>query len=264
MRIVLAILAVFFAGDAVAQTIDAPKEYRNCFILARQRPEEGWEQALAWQSLGGGEPARHCGAVALIALGKHEEAAQRLEALAAESRRQEAVRAEMLGQAGQAWLLAGKPERALAAQETALHLVPGNLDLLLDKSVTLAQVHHYKDAVAVLTDVLKRQPNRVEAMTLRASAHRYLDYGRPRSGWDARRFRPRRGRPDRRAAGLAEGAGAVPARLPRRRVGQEEHRTDGREEVALSPSSPSGEGFTPRRTGPSVGASWCRPGPRRP
>lgn len=175
MRIVLAILAVFFAGDAVAQTIDAPKEYRNCFILARQRPEEGWEQALAWQSLGGGEPARHCGAVALIALGKHEEAAQRLEALAAESRRQEAVRAEMLGQAGQAWLLAGKPERALAAQETALHLVPGNLDLLLDKSVTLAQVHHYKDAVAVLTDVLKRQPNRVEAMTLRASAHRYLD-----------------------------------------------------------------------------------------
>lgn len=175
MRIVLAILAVFFAGDAVAQTIDAPKEYRNCFVLARQRPEEGWEQAIAWQSLGGGEPARHCGAVALIALGKHEEAAQRLEALAAESRRQEAVRAEMLGQAGQAWLLAGKPERALAAQETALHLAPGNLDLLLDKSVTLAQVHHYKDAVAVLTDVLKRQPNRVEAMTLRASAHRYLD-----------------------------------------------------------------------------------------
>jgi tetratricopeptide (TPR) repeat protein len=175
MRIILALLTVFLAGDAVAQAIDAPKEYRNCFILAHQKPEEGWEQALAWQSLGGGEPARHCGAVALISLGKYEEAAQRLEALAAESRRVEAVRAEMLAQAGQAWLLAGKPERALAAQETALQMAPGTPDLLLDKAVTLAQVHHYKDAVAVLSEVLRRQPNRVEAMTLRASAHRYLD-----------------------------------------------------------------------------------------
>jgi tetratricopeptide (TPR) repeat protein len=175
MRIILAALAVLFAVDAGAQMIDAPKEYRNCFILARQKPEEGWEQAIAWQSLGGGEPARHCAAVALIALGKYEEAAQRLETLAGESRRVEAVRAEMLAQAGQAWLLAGRPERALAAQDTALQLMPGQPDLLLDKAVTLAQAHHYKEAVAVLSDVLKRQPNRVEAMVLRASAHRYLD-----------------------------------------------------------------------------------------
>jgi Flp pilus assembly protein TadD len=41
--------------------------------------------------------------------------------------------------------------------------------------VVLAGVHQYKEAAEVLSDVLGRQPNRVEALCLRASARRYLD-----------------------------------------------------------------------------------------
>jgi regulator of sirC expression with transglutaminase-like and TPR domain len=171
----LAALCLLAPLPSAAETIEAPREYRTCLQLARQNPEAAWEEALAWQSLAGGEPARHCAAVALIGLGKYEEAANRLEALARDSRRPEAVRAEMLAQAGQAWLLADQPVRALAAQETGLQLVPGQTDLLLDKSVTLAQAHHYKEAVDTLSALLKAQPNRVEALTLRASAYRYLD-----------------------------------------------------------------------------------------
>ncbi|MGE5505766.1 MAG: tetratricopeptide repeat protein [Actinomycetota bacterium] len=172
-----AVLAVLLLSAAPlrAEVIEPRGEYRKCFVLARTQPEQGWEEALAWASLGGGEAARHCGAVALIGLGKYEEAAHRLEALAQESRRPESVRAEMLAQAGQAWLLAGNPQRALAAQDTALGLVPGSPELELDKAVTLAQVGHYKEVVAVLDDVLRRQPNRTEAMVLRASAYRYLE-----------------------------------------------------------------------------------------
>ncbi|KIL99783.1 TPR repeat-contatining protein [Paramagnetospirillum magnetotacticum MS-1] len=171
----LPLALLWLSTPAPAETINPKMEYRTCLTLARAKPEEGWEEALAWASLGGGEPARHCAAVALIGLGKYEEAAKRLESLAGLSRREEALRAEMLAQAGQAWLLAGKPQQALADQDTALKLMPGHPELLLDKSVTLASVGHYAEVVDLLSPLLKVQPNRIEAMVLRAVAYRYLD-----------------------------------------------------------------------------------------
>lgn len=163
------------AIPARAEVIDGPQEYRVCLTLAKTKPEQGWEEALTWQSLGGGEAARHCGAVALIGMGKYGEAATRLETLANESVRADAVRAEMLAQAGQAWLLLGNIQRADAAQRSALVLAPGNPDILLDQAVLLAQIHHYAEAAEVLSQVLRVQPNRIEALTLRGSAFRYLD-----------------------------------------------------------------------------------------
>lgn len=160
---------------AGAEVINPRQEYRTCLLLAGQKPEDGWEEALAWQSLGGGEPARHCAAVALIGLGKFEEAARRLELLAQSSHGAETLRADMLAQAAQSWLLAGMPDKALADVETGLRLVPGHPELLLDKAVVLAQAGHHQEVVEVLSTLLKAQPNRVEAMVLRGSAHRILE-----------------------------------------------------------------------------------------
>jgi regulator of sirC expression with transglutaminase-like and TPR domain len=169
------VAAVALSLPAAAQTIDGPQEYRTCLVLAKTKPEQGWEEALAWQSLGGGEAARHCAAVALIGLGKYGEAAARLETLANESVREDGVRAQMLAQAGQAWMLAGKLPRADSAQRAALVLAPSDPDILLDHAVLLAQVHHYAEAIDLLSGLLRRQPNRVEALVLRASAFRYQD-----------------------------------------------------------------------------------------
>lgn len=167
--------AAALSTPARAEVIDGPWAYRNCLALAKSKPEQGWEEALAWQSLGGGEAARHCGAVALIGLGKYGEAATRLETLANESVRADTVRAEMLAQAAQAWLLLGNTQRADAAQRGALTLSPGNPDILLDHAVLLAQLHHYTEVADILSQILRTQPNRIEALTLRASAFRYLD-----------------------------------------------------------------------------------------
>jgi tetratricopeptide (TPR) repeat protein len=155
--------------------IDNALQYKHCIALARQKPEEGWEEALAWSSLGGGEPARHCGAVALIGLRQFEEGAKRLEDLAATSHSDVKLRAGMLAQAGQAWLLAKNPERANAAQTAALKLVPDAPDLLVDRSQSLAEAKNYKDAVADLNQALKLAPDRVDALTFRAAAERFLD-----------------------------------------------------------------------------------------
>lgn len=175
LRFILLAVAVLAPATALAQTIEAPQEYQACLSVAKKNPEAGWEEALAWQSLGGGDAARHCAAFALIGLGKYGEAASRLETLANESVQDDRIRAEMLAQAGQAWMLEGNIARADSAQRGALILSPGNPDILLDHAVLLAQVNHYDEAIAQLSKVLRAQPNRVEALTLRGAAFRYTN-----------------------------------------------------------------------------------------
>lgn len=160
---------------APGEQIDDAVQYHHCVALARQKPAEGWEESLAWSSMGGGEPARHCGAIALIGLGQHEEAAARLESLAADSRAKPNIRAGMLAQAGQSWLLANQPERAYAALTTALQLVPEAPDLLVDRAESLAAAKNYRDALADLDRALAVAPGRADALTFRATAKRFLD-----------------------------------------------------------------------------------------
>src|SRR2546426_12804268 len=78
-----------------------------------------------WHDRGGAHPADHCYAVALIGLKQYKEGASRLEKLAqAMVRAPPALRADVLGQASQGWLLAGDPARAYAADGAALGLHP--------------------------------------------------------------------------------------------------------------------------------------------
>ena len=156
--------------------IDHPREYMACMKLAREAPEEGYESALTWASQGGGEAARHCAAAALIELGRYGEAAERLERLAREaSAAAVKLRPALLAQSGQAWLLAGKPERARAVQSAALELEPDNVELLIDRSITLADVANYWEALDDLNRAQELAPDRAEVLVLRASAYRYLD-----------------------------------------------------------------------------------------
>ncbi len=150
--------------------------YQDCMILARAAPAEGFDSALAWASLDGGAGARHCAAVALIGLGQYRAAAQRLERLAADLRAgNAALSLDVLVQAGQAWILAGDNTRAHAVQSAALGLDPDNVELLLDRSITLATAKNYWEAVDDLNRALELAPARPDLLTLRASAYRYLD-----------------------------------------------------------------------------------------
>ena len=152
------------------------RAYQDCMILARDAPADGFDSALAWASLGGGDGARHCAAVALIGLGQYRTAAQRLERLAADLRvGNAALSLDVLVQAGQAWILAGDTGRAHAVQSAALDIDPDNVELLLDRSITLASAKNYWEAVDDLNRALELAPARPDLLTLRASAYRYLD-----------------------------------------------------------------------------------------
>ncbi len=162
------------AGDQATINENAA-QYKHCLALARQNPSEGLQEAMAWESMGGGEAARHCSAIALVGLRQFEDAAKRLEDLAADSHSDAKLRAGMLAQAGQAWLLAKNPERAYAAQTSALKLVPGAPDLLVDRAESLAEQKNYKEALADLDQALAAAPDRVDALTFRGTAKRFLD-----------------------------------------------------------------------------------------
>ena len=159
------------SAEADAETYD------RCMKLARENPREAQTLAQAWLARGGAHPADHCAAVALIALGKYQEGATRLQTLAQAMimKAPAALRADVLDQAGQAWLLAGDPVRAYAAEGQAVSLKPSDPDLLIDRAEAAASAGYLDQAVADLDRVLKTHPDRVDALIYRASAYRALD-----------------------------------------------------------------------------------------
>jgi tetratricopeptide (TPR) repeat protein len=149
--------------------------YERCMGLARSNPTAAQKLAKEWQGRGGAHPAEHCYAVALIGLKQYKDAATRLEALGQAMVHAPAeLRAEVLGQAGQAWMMASDPPRAYAAETAALTFAPNHADLLVDRAEAAGSAGWFDKAAADLDQVLKGSPERVDALVYRASAYRRL------------------------------------------------------------------------------------------
>ena len=166
-----------FAAEGAPRSAAADAAtYARCMQLTRQDPHAAQSLAQTWLAHGGAHPADHCAAVALIALGKYQEGATRLQQLArAMTKAPPALRADVFDQAGQAWLLAGDPVRAYAAAGEAVSLQPTDPDLLIDLAEAAASAGYYNRAIGDLDRVLKAHPDRVDALIYRASAYRALD-----------------------------------------------------------------------------------------
>src|SRR5256885_17081911 len=78
--------------------------YESCVAVIDRNPTEAFDTALAWRDRGGGLPAEHCAALALIALDEAGEAASRLGTLASRNDAGNvSERAKLLTEAGNAW-----------------------------------------------------------------------------------------------------------------------------------------------------------------
>ena len=174
-----AALAIAPPGWAAARAIgdEADLEvYSQCLLMAGQEPEDALEIAIAWEREDGGNAASHCAAVALLGLGRFDEAGEALERLA-ESLRGDDQRltADVLAQAGQAWLLQGDPARAYRAQSDAIGLDDGNAELWIDRAVTLASAEKYWEAIDDLNRADELAPGRADVLIFRASAYRFVE-----------------------------------------------------------------------------------------
>lgn len=171
----LAALFLLPVPNAAGEKIDPPKEYAACMVLARENPEAGFEKATLWKGLGGGSPAAHCAAVALLGLGHATDAAERLTALAQSVKAGPKFKAGLLEQAGQAWLVAGKPAKADTVFTAGINLDQANLSLLVGRAQSAAAREAFGNAVRDLDMVLDADPSRLDALIFRASAYRHLN-----------------------------------------------------------------------------------------
>ena len=152
------------------------QEYADCMALAMRVPEDALSSAEAWEQRGGGDPARHCIAVALIGMGQFAEAAERMERLAASMPADNAaLAAQALVQAGVAWQSIDMYERALAARAAALRLAPDDVGIFVDRSASQFGLGHCWEAIDDLNEAHQRAPERVDVLVLRSSAYRCVE-----------------------------------------------------------------------------------------
>jgi tetratricopeptide (TPR) repeat protein len=159
---------------AAASALDDPalagkNRYDRCLELVKHDAAKASIAAGAWASAGGGAPALHCEALALAQLRRYPEAAQKLED-AASGGVLPPLHAELLDQAGNAWLLAGNAAKAETALTAALTFDPKNEDILSDRARERGVAKNWTGALDDLTAVLAIDPDRADVYVLRASA----------------------------------------------------------------------------------------------
>lgn len=177
VRAVGFLMAAASVSPLAAAEIDHAVQYQACIALAKSEPEQAFESALAWRDLGGGEAAEHCVAVALIGLNQFADGAARLENLARRTKREAGIRAGLLGQAAQAWLLNENPTRAEGSLTAALKLVPDQPELLIDRAQARAALNDFAGALEDLDRSITIHGGSADAFAFRAAAHRLLDQG---------------------------------------------------------------------------------------
>jgi len=190
-RIIIAVSALFMLAAAPAGAQDAssgadaltsgdarPDErYAECLRVAHQKPKIALGRARTWKSQGGGDPARHCLAVALLQADRPAAAAERLAELARTLTADSApvLRAEAMAQAGQAWLLAGELDKAETAHSKALNMDSSDAALWIDRAIVRFERANYTGAVQDLNRAQSKAPDNPSVYIYRAAALRHLD-----------------------------------------------------------------------------------------
>jgi tetratricopeptide (TPR) repeat protein len=223
------LILVALAAPASAQQSEADR-LSACIAKIETAPAEAYEDALAWMGVGARPGARHCAALALVALGQEAEGAARLEALAnAKDGGTLEARAVYLAQSGNAWLLAGAPEAAVTTLSNAIKLAPQDAGLRIDRARAQLILKKWAEAGKDLDAAIELSPGDAEAHTLRAQALKEM--GRLDEAWAdvqaALKIDPNaegalllRGqvREAMRLAGQADPAGAAPEPAVRPRI----------------------------------------------
>ena len=174
--ILLLAAAVLPASAADVSSLDSKaligdSRYARCLDLVKRHAGRALEAATAWRGAGGGAAAQHCSALALTSLRRYPEAAQQLDDAAHDGMAGgDGVRADLLDQAGNAWMLAGRADKAVASLSGALAFAPNDADLLFDRARARAMAKDWAGAEADLSAIIAQDSNRADVLVLRASA----------------------------------------------------------------------------------------------
>jgi tetratricopeptide (TPR) repeat protein len=163
------------AQAASPEDQQAADRFQHCVSLIEHAPEQAYEDGMAWASQTQSVQGYRCAAMALIAEHRYEEGARRLQSLAnALNPEYTGYKAELLSQAGNAWLLARNAQQARSALTRAITIVQGDRlqlpDLLIDRARAFALARDYRHAEEDLSQALDIRPHDGLALALRAES----------------------------------------------------------------------------------------------
>ena len=162
-------VAVILPVPPFPPRIASGESYEQCLRVLTDDPDSARLIADTWAAGGGGDGAAHCQGLALIATGRPDLGAERLEQLATSSLAPDLARATVLGQAAQARLMANNPARARDDMTLALQLSPSDTELLIQRARTFEAMSQWQDAIGDLTRALALDPQRSDALVRRAA-----------------------------------------------------------------------------------------------
>jgi tetratricopeptide (TPR) repeat protein len=155
------------------------QRYENCLGLAKSTPDKAVDMATGWRAEGGGVPAMHCQALALIEQGNAQRGAGVLDAAAqalGPEPKSKGFAGQLWAQAGNGWLLAGDNSRAVARLSTALGLLPdtgqARTNALIDRARAYADMQNWDKVIADLNSAATLSPSSADVFLLRATAKR--------------------------------------------------------------------------------------------
>ncbi len=154
--------------------------YLNCLRGISINADQAFQEANRWRRQGGGPPAEHCEALALIEVAAYDAAAPILSKLAVnETTGDEKIRASLYGQAGNTWIMAGNVDNALADFDAGIAMLPKGhwltAEFLIDKGRALMTAGRWPEAEIEFSRALEQLPEHMEAIVLRANTRRELD-----------------------------------------------------------------------------------------
>lgn len=176
MSMIAALILPFALLQAEAAPASATdSRFEQCVALAKQDPERGYEEAMAWAAEAQQMQAFRCAAMALIEQHRYATGATRLQSLASAVNPEEtALRSALWSQAGNAWLLARQPAQARSNFTRAITTMQGDPaqlpDLLIDRARAYAMEREWRLAEEDLSRALDIRPSNALALRLRATA----------------------------------------------------------------------------------------------
>lgn len=154
-----------------AAVLDFDKRHEVCLERIAKDADLAYEEAMIWQSQGGGRRAKHCVAMALFALGHADEAAFRLETLAAApDGGSPEMRTNFYTESADLWLKAKNPNKAYSAASKGLKIDRRHVDLRIVRARAYAAMGRWDYAEIDLSSALAFVPDEPRALRYRADA----------------------------------------------------------------------------------------------
>ena len=154
-----------------AAMVSSQQNYNSCVGLVDDAPEAARAYAERWMRDGGGNEAKHCAAVAALALDAPGSAGALLADLAEAEVTDPGVAARLFIQSAEAFMQAGKKTESYAALRGAYKAVPDAAEVHMAAAPIYAAGAQWEGVVLTINALERHADLSADALALRARAH---------------------------------------------------------------------------------------------